>query len=80
MDFFSVPAGTVPQEDREYAECGSQFPPEVFEKHQGKWVALNGLELIAVRDTEEELRAEFGKQRLGLTYFHVPRDDEILIL
>ena len=80
IDLFSVPAGTVPQEDSEYAECGHLFPPEVFGKHQGKWVALKGLQLVAVRDTEEELRAEFGRQRLGLRFFDVPRDSDVHIL
>jgi hypothetical protein len=79
-DLFSVPAGTVPQQDAEYGESGPLFPPEVFEKHQGKWVALKGMKLIAVRDTEEELRAKFGPQRLGVEFFHVPRDSDILIL
>jgi hypothetical protein len=80
IDLFSVPAGTIPQEDSEYAECGHLFPPEVFEKHQGKWVAMKGFELVAVRDTEDELRAEFGGQRLGLRFFDVPKDSDILIL
>jgi hypothetical protein len=79
-DLFSVPVGTVPQEDAEDGVSGRLFPPEVFAKHQGKWVALKGLELVAVGDTEDELRAEFGPQRLGVEYFHVPRDSDILIL
>jgi len=79
-DFFSVPAGTVPQEDSEYAECGHLFPPEVFAKHQGKWVAMKGLELVAVRDTRQQLREEFGLHHPGIDFFDVPKDSDILIL
>jgi hypothetical protein len=79
-DLFSVPAGSVPQEDPEYAECGHLFPPEVFEKHQGKWVALKGWDILAVRDTRKELREEFGLHHPGITFFDVPSDDDILIL
>jgi len=79
-DLFSVPAGTVPQEDAEYAESGPQFPPEVFAKHQGKWVALRGFELLAVRDTRQQLREEFGLHHPGITFFDVPKDSDILIL
>jgi hypothetical protein len=79
-DLFSVPVGTVPQEDAEYGESGPLFPPEVFAEHQGKWVALRGFELLAVRDTRKELREEFGLHHPGILFFDVPKDSDILIL
>lgn len=49
----------------------SPIPAEAYE-HRGKWVALQGTRLIAVRDTSEELRKEFGHRRTEVIFFHVP--------
>jgi hypothetical protein len=75
IDLFSVPVGTVPQEDLEDGVDDSlPFPPEIND-HRGKWVAIRGSEMIAVRDTERELFDEFGLLHPGITFFRVPTSD-----
>jgi hypothetical protein len=49
-----------------------------IDEHRGKWVALDAQDkVVAVRDTGEELREEFGDQHLGVIFFHVPTSDLI---
>ncbi len=75
VDLFSVPAGTVPQVDAEDGVDDSPpFPPEI-DDHRGKWVAIRGSELIAVRDTAGELFDEFGRLHPGITFYRVPTSD-----
>ena len=75
IDLFSVPAGTVPQVDPEHGEDHSvPFPPEI-DDHRGKYVAIRGGKIIAVRDTKRELLDEFGLLHPGIRFFRVPTSD-----
>jgi len=71
-DLFSVPLGYVdPDQGPEDEPTVSPIPAEAFE-HRGKWVALHAGKLLAVRETREELREEFGDRRHEVSFFHVP--------
>jgi hypothetical protein len=72
-DFFSVPLGYVDPDQRPDDDVlsPSPIPPEAFE-HRGKWLALRGRKILAVRDTRAELRKEFGHRRTEVVFFHVP--------
>jgi len=71
-DLFSVPLGYVdPDQGPDNGVSLPAIPPEAFE-HRGKWLALRGRKILAVRDTRAELRKEFGHRRTGLIFFHVP--------
>jgi hypothetical protein len=71
-DLFSVPLGYVdPDQPVEEEPTVSPIPPEAFD-HRGKWVALHAGRLLAVRDTPDELREEFGDRRSEVSFFHVP--------
>jgi len=71
-DFFSVPAGFAdPSQDSDDEVLPSPVPPEAF-KHRGKWLALHGRRILAVKDTEAELRKEFADRRSVVSFFHVP--------
>ena len=72
IDLFSVPAGTVPQIDPEHGIDHSPSFPAEMDDYLGKWVAVQWDEIIAVRDTEAELRKALGNKQFGLTLFHVP--------
>jgi hypothetical protein len=76
-DFFSVPLGTVPPNEPQVSVGISPVPAEAA-KYRGKWLALSSGKIIAVRDTEAELRKEFGAHHLGTTFFHVPASSVIL--
>ena len=71
-DLFAVPAGTVPQVDPEHGEDHSGSFPAEMEDYLGKWVAVRRDEIVAVADTEAELRKALGDKQFGLTLFHVP--------
>lgn len=72
-DLFSVPLGHVdPDQPAEEEPTVSPIPPEAFE-HRGKWVALHAGQLLAVKDTPEQLREEFGDRRSEVSFFHVPQ-------
>jgi Family of unknown function (DUF5678) len=72
IDLFSVPAGTVPQVDPEHGvDQSTSFPAEI-DDYLGKWVAVRRDDIIAVRDTEEDLLETLGEDQLGVTLFHVP--------
>jgi hypothetical protein len=73
-DLFARPIGSEPPDqnnDDEGVVLSSPIPPEAFE-HRGKWVALRGARVIAVRDTQDELRDEFDGRRTEVVFFHVP--------
>jgi hypothetical protein len=73
-DFFSVPVGYVDPDqgpDDDDRVSPSPIPPEAYE-HRGKWLALRGRKILAVRDTSAELREEFGHRRTEVVFFHVP--------
>jgi len=71
-DLFSVPLGYVdPDQGPDDELSPSPIPPEAFE-HRGKWLALRGRKVLAVRDTRAELRQEFGLHHPGITFFNVP--------
>ncbi|MFI4992655.1 MAG: hypothetical protein ACHQCH_03425 [Solirubrobacterales bacterium] len=73
-DFFSVPLGYVDPDqgpDDDDRVSPSPIPPEAYE-HRGKWLALRGRKILAIRDTEAELREEFGHRRTEVIFFHVP--------
>jgi hypothetical protein len=75
LDLFSVPVGTVPQTDPEDSVDHSlPFPAEI-DDYRGKWVAVRRGKILAVRDTEADLRKALGAQQLGVTLFHVPTCD-----
>jgi hypothetical protein len=66
IDLFSVPAGTVPQVDPEHGvDHSSSFPVEI-DDYLGKWVAVRRDEIIAVRDTEEDLLEALGEDQFGV--------------
>lgn len=69
-DFFSVPAGYADPDEKDGVSI-SPVPPDAYD-HPGKWLALRGGQVIAVKDTEAELRDEFGDRCLGMTFFYVP--------
>lgn len=72
IDLFSVPAGTVPQVDPDHGvDHSSSFPAEM-EDYLGKWVAVRRGEILAVADTEADVRKALGKEQLGIRLFHVP--------
>jgi hypothetical protein len=71
-DLFAVPAGTVPQVDPEHGEDHSGSFPAEMEDYLGKWVAVRDEEIIAVADTEADVRKALGEDALGFTLFHVP--------
>jgi hypothetical protein len=72
-DLFARPIGSEPPNQKNYenVKLSSPIPAEAYE-HRGKWVALQGTRIIAVRDTEEELCGEFGHRRTEVIFFHVP--------
>jgi hypothetical protein len=75
LDLFSVPVGTVPQTDPEDGVDHSvPFPAEI-DDYLGKWVAVRRGEILAVRDTEAELRKALGEEQFGVRLFHVPASD-----
>ncbi len=47
------------------------FPAEM-DDYLGKWVAVRRGEIIAVRDTQEDLLEALGADHLGVRLFHVP--------
>jgi hypothetical protein len=74
-DLFSVPAGTVPQVDPEHGVDHSiPFPAEI-DDHRGRWVAVHRGKILAVRDTEAQLRKALGHAHSGVRLFHVPASD-----
>lgn len=77
-DLFARPIGSVPPNQKKYENVvlPSPIPAEAYE-HRGKWVALQGGRLIAVRDTEEELCMEFGHRRTEVVFFHVPETQHL---
>ncbi len=72
IDLFSVPAGTVPQVDPEHGEDHSGSFPADMEGYLGKWVAVRRGKIVAVADTEADVRKALGDQQLGVRLFHVP--------
>jgi hypothetical protein len=72
-DLFSVPAGTVPQVDPEHGVDHSGSFPAEMEDYLGKWVAVRRGEIVAVADTEADVRTALGDDQLGVRLFHVPR-------
>ena len=72
-DLFARPIGSVPPNQKNYenVKLSSPIPAEAYE-HRGKWVALHGGKMLAVRDTSEELRKEFGHRQHEVSFFHVP--------
>jgi len=71
-DLFSVPVGTVPQVDPENgADHSGSFPAEM-EDYLGKWVAVRRGEIVAVADTETDVRKALGDDQLAVRLFHVP--------
>lgn len=79
IDLFSVPAGTVPQVDPEHGEDHSGSFPAEMEDYLGKWVAVRDEEIIAVADTEPDVRKALGDECMkslpggcGIRLFHVP--------
>ena len=60
----------IQNNDDEDVVLPSPIPPEAFE-HRGKWLALHNREILAVRDTEEELEEEFGDRGHEVSFFHV---------
>jgi hypothetical protein len=71
-DLFSVPAGTVPQVDPEHGEDHSGSFPAEMEDYLGKWVAVRRGEIVAVADTEADVRKALGDDQFGVRLFHVP--------
>jgi len=71
-DLFSVPAGAVPQVDPEHGADHSTSFPDEMEDYLGKWVAARRGEIIAVADTEADVRKAVGEDQFGLRLFHVP--------
>jgi len=76
-DFFSVPLGTVPAGEPDESFDGSVPFPKEINDYRGKWVAVSGTKIIAVRATEALLRKALGDQHLGVTLFHVPTSENI---
>ncbi len=71
-DLFSVPVGTVPQIDPEHGvDHATSFPAEI-DDYLGKWVAVRRGEIVAVADTEADVRKALGDEQLGVRLFHVP--------
>jgi Family of unknown function (DUF5678) len=71
-DLFSVPVGTVPQTDPEHGvDHSSSFPAEM-DDYLGKWVAVRRGEIVAVADTEGDVRKALGEDQFGVKLFHVP--------
>jgi hypothetical protein len=71
-DLFSVPLGYVdPDQGPDNELSLPAIPPEVVD-YPGKWLALRGRKILAVRDTRAELREEFGHRRTEVIFFHVP--------
>jgi hypothetical protein len=71
-DLFSVPVGTVPQVDPEHGvDHAPSFPAEMND-YLGKWVAVRRDEILAVADTEADVRKALGEDQFGVTLFHVP--------
>jgi hypothetical protein len=73
IDLFSVPAGTVPHVDPEHGVDHSASFPVEMEDYLGKWVAVRGGEIIAVGDTEADVRKALGDDDLGVRVFDVPK-------
>jgi hypothetical protein len=71
-DLFSVPVGTVPQDDPEHGVDESPSFPAEIDDYLGKWVAVRQDEIIAVADTEADVRKAIGEDQFGVTLFHVP--------
>jgi hypothetical protein len=72
IDLFAVPAGTVPQVDPEHSvDHAPSFPAEI-DNYLGKRVAVRNDEIIAVADTEADVRKALGDDEFGVTLFHVP--------
>jgi len=69
---FSVPVGTVPQVDPEHGVDHSTSFPGEMEDYLGKWVAVRGGDIIAVADTEADVRKALGDEQFGVRLFHVP--------
>ena len=69
-DFFSVPAGYADPDEKDAVSI-SPVPADAYE-HPGKWLALRGGQVGAVKDTYGELEDEFGDPSLGVTFFYVP--------
>jgi hypothetical protein len=72
-DLFARPIGSEPPNPKNYENVvlSSPIPAEAY-KHRGKWVALHGCRMLAVRDTSAELRKEFGHRHHEVSFFHVP--------
>jgi hypothetical protein len=71
-DLFSVPLGYVdPDQGPDNELSLPSIPAEAFE-HRGKWLALRGRKILAIRDSRAELRKEFGHRRTEVRFFHVP--------
>jgi hypothetical protein len=71
-DFFSAPSDYIEtSQDSNDEVSPSPVPPDAF-KHRGKWLALHGRRILAIRDTEAELRKEFADRRSVVSFFHVP--------
>jgi hypothetical protein len=72
-DLFSVPLGYVDpdQGPDDGVSTVPAIPDEAFE-HRGKWLALRGRKILAIRDSRAELRKEFGHRRTEVVFFHVP--------
>ncbi len=76
-DFFSVPLGYAAPSEEEDGISISPVPAEAA-KHRGKWLALRSGKIVAVRDSVEALRKEFGEHHVGVTFFHVPASPVVL--
>ncbi len=70
-DLFSVPLGYAAPGEEEDGVSISPVPPDAYD-HPGKWLALHAAQILAVRDTEAELRNEFEDRAAEVSFFHVP--------
>ena len=69
-DFFSVPSGYADPDEKDAVSVAS-IPADAYE-HPGKWLALSGGQVIAIKDTYGELRDELEDPSLKVSFFHVP--------
>ena len=70
-DLFSVPIGYAAPGEEEDGISISPVPPDAYD-YPGKWLALRAGQILAVRDTEAELRSEFEDRRAEVSFFYVP--------
>ena len=70
-DLFSVPIGYAAPGEEEDGISPSPVPPDAYD-HPGKWLALHGGRILAIRDQEVELRDEFEDRAAEVSFFYVP--------